>query len=140
MIAEKTGFVPQELKTSVIRIHSYEEKNLRGVLFNPYYIEERPFNNLTQLLFLMENMQDALCYPQKGMENRSFKKECAGAPKTVTAERPPPRTEVLATFKINIIFRQNASWQGSIVWMEKEMESQFRSVLELIMLLDSVLS
>lgn len=140
MIAEKLGFIPQEQKTSVIKVSSYEDKNPKGVLFNPYYMEERPFRNLTQLLFLIEDMQDTLCYPQKGMESRSFKKESAGPLKHPAAEPPPPTTEALATFKINILFRQNASWQGSVVWMEKELESQFRSALELVMLMDSVLS
>ncbi|MBR4934676.1 MAG: hypothetical protein IKZ01_02260, partial [Anaerotignum sp.] len=45
----------------------------------------------------------------------------------------------LATFELEIIFRQNASWQGNIVYVEQNLSSAFRSVLELFTLLDSVL-
>ncbi|MBQ2924298.1 MAG: hypothetical protein IJE57_01870 [Anaerotignum sp.] len=45
----------------------------------------------------------------------------------------------VATFELEIIFRQNASWQGNIVYAEKGLSSSFRSVLELLSLMDSVL-
>ena len=35
------------------------------------------------------------------------------------------------------MFRQNASWQGNVTWVEKGIEESFRSALELIMLMDS---
>jgi len=39
-----------------------------------------------------------------------------------------------------VIFRQNASWQGSLAWIEKNIEEPFRSALEMFMLIDSALS
>lgn len=45
----------------------------------------------------------------------------------------------LATFEMRILFRQNASWQGELLWMEKNARQSFRSVLELITLMDSAL-
>jgi hypothetical protein len=45
----------------------------------------------------------------------------------------------LATFSLRILFRQNASWQGSITWCEGRSEESFRSVLELLMLMNSAL-
>jgi len=44
------------------------------------------------------------------------------------------------TFDVKILFRQNASWQGSVVWLEQKQEQSFRSVLELILLFDSALT
>ena len=44
------------------------------------------------------------------------------------------------TFAVRILFRQNASWQGSVTWLEGNREESFRSVLELIFLMDSALS
>ena len=46
----------------------------------------------------------------------------------------------LATFYVRILFRQNASWQGSVAWLEGGSEQRFRSVLELLLLLDSALT
>jgi hypothetical protein len=41
-----------------------------------------------------------------------------------------------ATFLVHIKFRQNASWQGSITWVEKEKTQNFRSALEMLKLMD----
>ena len=46
----------------------------------------------------------------------------------------------MATFKLSILFRQNSSWQGSVLWLEEDSEAQFRSALELVKLVDSVLT
>ena len=64
--------VPQEVKTSLIDICSYENKTLEGFLFNPYYGVEMHFSNLIEFVFLIENMLDDLTFPQKGMETRGF--------------------------------------------------------------------
>ena len=44
-----------------------------------------------------------------------------------------------ATFLVRILFRQHASWQGSVSWVEGHNEETFRSVLELVLLMDSAL-
>lgn len=49
------------------------------------------------------------------------------------------RREKLATFYVRILFRQNASWQGTVLWSEGSQEERFRSALELALLLDSAL-
>lgn len=42
-----------------------------------------------------------------------------------------------ATFILQIMFRQNATWQGTIKWVEKQETLHFRSALELIKIIDS---
>ena len=42
-----------------------------------------------------------------------------------------------ATFIVQVLYRQNASWQGKVIWVEKKKTIPFRSVLELIKLMDS---
>jgi len=37
------------------------------------------------------------------------------------------------------MFRQHASWQGGVLWVEGKAEQSFRSALELILLMDSAL-
>ena len=41
--------------------------------------------------------------------------------------------------RVRILFRQNASWQGTVLWSEGGQEERFRSALELALLLDSAL-
>ena len=41
------------------------------------------------------------------------------------------------TFLVKILYRQNNSWQGEVVWAETNERRYFRSALELIRLIDS---
>lgn len=43
------------------------------------------------------------------------------------------------TFLLNIYNRQNATWQGTVTWVNKNEKQQFRSALELIKLIESAL-
>lgn len=44
-----------------------------------------------------------------------------------------------ATFVIHVKYRQNASWQGEVTWVDKQKKEYFRSALELVRLLDSAM-
>ena len=44
------------------------------------------------------------------------------------------------TFEISVKFRQNATWQGQILWAEKNLRQSFRSVLEMLKLMDEALT
>ena len=43
------------------------------------------------------------------------------------------------TFEISVRFTQNATWQGQIHWAEKGQKQNFRSVLEMLRLMDEAL-
>jgi len=45
-----------------------------------------------------------------------------------------------STFEITVRFKQNATWQGQINWVEKSMTQNFRSVLEMLKLIDEALN
>lgn len=90
------------------------------------------------MLQLMEDMFDTLNFPQRSMEQRTFD--------TPPPPRPAPRAteerlgeRFLATFQLRVLFRQNASWAGILVWTDRRATASFRSVLELIGILDSAL-
>ena len=85
----------------------------------------------------MEQELDAMNLPQSFTTHRSFLSP-------LPAEHPsePSSTSqrgALATFSLRILFRQNSSWQGTVTWLEGNLEQCFRSVLELIHLMDSSL-
>lgn len=133
-------FLPQGMKTNLIKVTSYTNRNIAGFLSHPYYEEEKRFENLTQLVLLMEELQDQLQSPERSMETRVIKANGASLFDQLQTASPSPNQKVLATFKVNILFRQNASWQGNLVWMEEGVETHFRSALELVILIDSALS
>ena len=45
----------------------------------------------------------------------------------------------LATSVIRVRHRENATWQGDIFWAEENRSEEFRSMLEMIHLIDSAL-
>ncbi|MCI9103554.1 MAG: hypothetical protein HFG47_09650 [Lachnospiraceae bacterium] len=44
------------------------------------------------------------------------------------------------TFLVHIIENQNATWQGDVTWLDQEKKESFRSLLELIKLIDAAVS
>lgn len=44
------------------------------------------------------------------------------------------------TFVVNICYCENNTWQGYVVWAEKNKKEYFRSALELMKLIDGALS
>ncbi|MCI8515328.1 MAG: hypothetical protein HFG75_00350 [Hungatella sp.] len=44
-----------------------------------------------------------------------------------------------ATFVVNVQYRQNATWQGKVLWAEAGRSCNFRSALELLKLIDGAL-
>ena len=124
-----------EYRTTMVCIDSYENRIPVGRFYNRYYPEGVRFESLIDLLKKMEDMLDRMQFPQSFSAVRTF---------SVSQEkRANPATEAfhrdgtIATFAVKVLFRQNASWQGSVAWLEGEMEESFRSVLELISLIDS---
>lgn len=137
--AVRSSFIPYERKTSYLKIYRYEGRRPVGTLENSYFSQPLCFGCLSELLILLDALMDAIQYPPRYMEDRRFAPEL-GQQLIREAMRPPSWEEKpIASFKLNVLFRQNASWQGTLVWLEEHAESQFRSALELIMLLDEAL-
>ena len=123
-------------RTIRLCVDSYE----RGVPTGRYYHpgmenEAHPFQSLMQFLSGAEDLMDEANFPQSFTAKRVF----APLPETKPNAVEASQTGQLATFVIRIMFRQHASWQGSVTWLEGGAEQTFRSVLELILLLDSAL-
>lgn len=134
-------FVPYEMQTTLLRVTNYTGKILTGSLSNPFFQEEQLFTGCIPLLQLVEEMLDALHFPQRAMERRTFDADALPAAGNASARQTSEQTHepAIATFRLRVLFRQNASWQGEIVWIERQAAAQFRSVLELIGILDSAL-
>jgi hypothetical protein len=115
---------------------------MQGTITNPFFEKEMVFENVMQLITMVERISDSLFFPQKAMELRQFAdNETVQKTDSFDFVTTSDFSNLLpvATFELEIIFRQNASWQGNIVYAEKGLSSSFRSVLELLSLMDSVL-
>ena len=117
---------------------AYANGVLAGRLYDLCFPEGRPFSGVTQLLLEMgATLEGRETFPTFAAAP-AF--SGAGRGKMEKLPEGDAQTGALATFAVRLIFRQNASWQGSITWLEGEVEQSFRSVLELILLMDSALA
>ena len=126
-----------EYRTSVVCVDSYRDGVLAGRLYNPGLPQGETFLSLMQFLLKMEDLLDTMRFPQSFTASRGFSRE-----REPTVSAPPSEQGQVgkrATFAVRVLFRQNASWQGSVVWLEGGREESFRSVLELVLLMDSAL-
>lgn len=124
-------------RTVMIYVDSFE----RGVLSGRFHITSNPevqtFHGLCQLLIDINNNLDRENFPQSFSELRKFQK-----PSRLNDSSPLSedlKNGAVATFSMRILFRQNSSWQGSLTWIEGNQEEYFRSVLELIVLMENAL-
>lgn len=125
-----------ESRKTIVCIDGYVQGIPIGRIYNTSS-EPQTFESLTQFLIKMETMLDELQSPQSYTASRSF-----GLAQELPETTPPTaqaKRGRKATFELQVIFRQHSSWQGTVIWLEKCMEQSFRSVLELILLMDSAL-
>lgn len=127
-----------EYRSTLVCVDSYEHHVLAGRLYNPFCPEGKQFNSLIEYMLEMENLLDDMQFPQPFTTRRTFSE--ADSVRLSTAGENFPDMGERATFQVRILFRQNASWQGSVLWLEGGREESFRSVLELVLLMDSALS
>lgn len=107
-----------------------------GRIYNGFLEEGRSFGCLTEFLQEMERILSQVDFPKSFTAPRTFAPLTGGSAPLPVAE---PRNGKQATFAVRVLFRQNATWQGSVTWLEGKQEQGFRSALELIFLMSSAL-
>ncbi len=127
----------EEYRATALCIDSYQDAILKGRFYNRFVPEGRQFQSLSQFLLEMDHLLEEVDEPKSFTAMRTFLSP--GEVAASAAESEYYRGEA-ATFLIRILFRQNSSWQGTVTWVEGKQEQSFRSVLELIVLLDNALS
>lgn len=126
-----------EYRTTLVCVDDYQDSILRGRMYNPYFPEGKTFRSLMEFLRAMEELLDEMQFPQSFTVARTF----ADPPQMKAGSPPEQKVQEgrCATFAVRVLFRQNASWQGSVTWLESGRDESFRSALELVFLMDSAL-
>lgn len=127
----------EEYRSTTVCIDSYDNGVPVGQLHNDWLPEGKRFYSTTGFLIEMERILDDMDCPRAFVALRTFAPPVSGETGLSANEQ---RNGAMATFTVRILFRQNASWQGSVTWLEGRQEQSFRSVLELILLMDNALS
>ncbi|MBQ2277717.1 MAG: hypothetical protein II333_04030 [Clostridia bacterium] len=122
----------------MVYVDSYEDENPMGRFCIAANGEIQTFQSTIQLIKKIEEQLDKTRFPQAFDAIRKFQTPHRG--KCSEDEPTDTRPGSKATFAVRLLFRQNASWQGSVRWIEGGQEESFRSVLELLLLMDNALS
>ncbi|MGN0718927.1 MAG: hypothetical protein ACI4LQ_03870 [Anaerovoracaceae bacterium] len=125
-------------RAMLVCVDSSEKGVWTGRYYNSSLKKGESFRSLVDFLMKMEKTLDQMYFPQSFSAVRRFTQE--EETELIGASNEECQTGKAATFLIRILFRQNASWQGSILWLEGKREESFRSVLELIFLMNDALN
>ena len=116
-----------------------------GRLYDKYVPGGTEFVDAYDLLLKIEATVQACNYPQSTTIYRTFGREPAWRTEKKKVKQLVDGNELmekrggLATFVIHVRYRQNSTWQGDIFWAEKQEKVFFRSVLEMLKLIDNAL-
>jgi len=132
-------------------ITSFGSDRIEGVLHSIYLESPFVFDSLLQLLDKMDEIFDVKGFPEAFLTPRTFgtSKHSIKKHEEIRDEKMSESTSKMVspdhggsqcTFEITVKFRQNATWQGQILWAEKNMKQNFRSVLEMLKLMDEALA
>ena len=124
-------------RTTMVCVDTYDRQSVTGRLYNPFLPGGEAFQGLMDLVWKIEALLDEMQFPQPFTQDRSFRERKVTLSGT-TAEEETQKGKV-GTFAVRILFRQNASWQGTVSWVEGKQEKNFRSALELLKSIDSAL-
>lgn len=117
-------FIPCRTMEALVVVKEYQDGVLSGILRHPRLKQPIEIRSMSQLILEIDCLLDL--------------EECPDKPLPLV--RPIPEEEsAIATFQIQVLFRDFFTWQGRLVWNEMDQEASFRSVLELMQLLDEIL-
>lgn len=109
---------PLGATTFAVRVDSYDQGAMTGVVDSVLLSEPLEFNSTAQLVLQLDELLDN--------EGPSIVKAESGS-------------SFVSTFELDILFRRHHSWQGRIRLIQGGREATFKSVLELIGALEMML-
>ncbi len=138
-------------------INDDRDADYQGLIYHQYADDPIEFSTMSDMILEMDNLFDEWDFPQRGLAERKFDK------KKENHKRPVPETDgdklkieiisekcgvrnvqnkkgQLGTFVIQVVYRQDASWQGHVICKEKDEKLDFNSALELIKIIDGALA
>lgn len=117
----------------------------RGQVYSVYFDTFMEFCGTLQLLRIMESLFDTLDMPQASHENQEFhplkraRRKGVGSSIERYAQKEKKLQAECATCMVYVLYRQYNTWQGTITWLEDKTSCKFKSVLEMLKLIDDAI-
>ena len=116
--------IPCRTMEALVVVTEYQDGVMTATLRHPRMDGPMEIRSMSQMFLTLDSLLDL--------------EECPDSPLPLV--RPIPEEEsAIATFQIQVLFREHNTWQGRLVWKDTDQEASFRSVLELMQLLDDIL-
>lgn len=117
----------------------------RGRLYHGYHDGAIEVTSFLEMAQVMEQLFNDLQFPRPAVKDRTFFEEDAkaGDGRKKEKERIMSDKELLTqhgelgTFIIRVQQRQAGTWQGRVTWVDQNKTIRFRSIFELIKLIES---
>lgn len=137
-------------------VEQVHDGDFSGLLYHQYADDPIAFTSAADFLLRMDDLMDDWDFPQRGLAERFFNKEDMNhsgkhhllkddderLPIEIVQDMNGVRNiqnkkGALGTFVVQVVFRQDATWQGHVIHQEKNVKNDFRSALELVKYIDS---
>lgn len=116
---------PCRANDAILLVQSYQDGEMSGQLLHPHGGGPQEIRSIPKLILKLDEILSSEesvihyhVFEPTGFEN----------------------VERIATLRIQILFQEHCTWQGCVLWEEQRKEATFRSVLELIQILDEILA
>lgn len=120
----RENMIPCQSREAIVGVMSYHDGIIHGYLQHPRLEKEETIKSLSQMILLLDSLIDL--------------EGCQNQPLPLVQLESGKRDEMV--FYIQILFREHYTWQGRLVWQNEKQEYVFRSVLELLQLMDEILA
>ena len=131
----------------VLCVDGMSSRGCSGRFYHSYQDEPVLFGGLGEMIFRMEEFYDSLNFPRRSNNVRNFTEEHAEHSRSMEKEKEKVMAdqELLGhrgqqeTFIVRVQHRQNNTWQGRITWADKNKTLNFRSIWEMVHLMENAL-
>ena len=122
MIGSK--LIPCSTTEAVLVVREYQNGVMNGILRHPRLEYPVPVKSISQIILILDGLLNLEDCPDKPLP---------------LVKSIPEEDCAIATFQIQVLFREFHTWQGRLIWKDRNQEASFRSILELMQFLDEVL-
>ena len=140
MVGEISMKLNQNNSALRVCVDSVTNGQIRGVVYGQRLEKPFIFADIGDLLLQIDDVLNNQDYPRAFQRKRSFGPETQPASllaeelggKFMSKEAVEAVRGTAATFSLNILMRQNTTWQGSVDWLDGRKPMEFSSALEFI--------
>lgn len=133
------GTINKNPSRCMVYLFLFSLKTMNGILYNEFFEKFIRFTSEFELLNAMDDLFNCINFPQASFDGRGFyskkSKQITKKAEKIVDDSIISQSEK-TTFVVNVQYRRNSTWQGTITWVEQNRTRSFRSALEMLKLME----